>query len=152
MAEAKVFVNKLERRRKALVPLGARLPKILKTAAGKQGFVEGDLVLHWRRVCPEYFKCSRPLSLKGGTLRVGVNSDSAKLQFQYWIPTLKQRLAQFYGTEVVQRVVLVNTVFATVEAGNKQIDEPPERLDARCGVVKDDDLRQALLSLSKWLK
>lgn len=150
--EKKTNWQKMERRSKTLRPLGKSLPKVLKSSAAKNGFFESDMLMNWRKICPEYFDCTRPIKLFKGLLTVAVSSDSAKLQLQYWLPTLIQRLNGYYGAETVHSVRLVTRHFPPKTPEVSVPKAPAVTPDARTDIVKDEKLKTALLKLGRWLK
>jgi hypothetical protein len=144
-----------KRRRRRTEPVAARLPGLLAKTARKKGFAEGDILTAWRKICPEYADFSYPEKLWKGTLTVAVNSDSARNDLSYWVPTLMERVNSFYGVQAVENVRFVTKNF---EFSRQTGEHTPQRNEAAlkraakmCKNVQDDDLRDALTKLGSWI-
>lgn len=142
-------------KRSGLNPLASRLPKLLRTHASRQGFAEGDLLQRWQSICPEYAAYSYPASLRQGRLVVAVNSDSARQNMQYILPSLLQKLNGFYGYEAVKNIQLITRHFEPNHV--EKVDEISPSLQAvqqaekACQNIKNTDLKQALQKLGSFI-
>ncbi len=104
-AKAHTASTRFAKRSGRVQSIAARLPTVLLPAAKRFGFAEGDLVSQWHTLCPAFAQHCQPLSLRRGTLYLGVASASAQANLTYWLPTLTERINMYYGYAAVTRIV-----------------------------------------------
>lgn len=131
----------------------------LDKIAGRQGFAELDVLLHWPEIIGEALApICRPIRVRygsarklGATLVVETNSARAP-EVDHLSPRIIERVNQFYGYRAVSRVQIVQTGaigFAEAQAAFKGPDHVPDAQDTRraealTSGVHDEDLRAAL--------
>ncbi len=147
----KGLYKKKIRRKGRFRSVSAIVPDILSVSARRRGFVEANILTNWKKVCPEYYKHSRPRHLRRGLLTIAVNSSSAMANMQMWIPTLKDRINTFYGYEIVENIRFQVEAFKKEEETLTTIIKPTEQAVSRaenmCDMVSCVDLKQALVKL-----
>lgn len=131
----------------------------LDKVAGRHGFAELDVLLHWPEIIGEALApICRPIRVRygsarklGATLVVQTNGARAP-EVEHLSPRIIERVNQFYGYRAVSRLQIVQagTIgLAEKQAGFKGPDHVPDAADTRraealTAGVDDEDLRAAL--------
>ena len=129
------------------------LPKHLKNSTQKRGFSEGQLILQWAKICPEYAHVSTPETLSHArVLRLAVASDSVKQEIAMASPQIIANLNLWLGYEAIHKIAFITRAFAppAKKIGHKKTPSPlaVEKAKKTCNTIKNDTtLRDALTRL-----